>query len=74
MIMTIHEKAIRLVEGGIVEIEADWFRLRKLPDYYEGISCLECDLDSICHDEHADVCEECEVISNRRCYLQLAHK
>ena len=71
--MTVHDKAIRLLEGGIVEIEADWFRLIKLPDYYDDISCMECKLDSICHVEHAEVCEECEVISQRKCCLHLAH-
>ena len=72
--MTIHDKAIRLVEGGIVEIEADWFRLRKLPDYYDDNPCMECELDSICQIEHQDICGECEAISHRRCYLQLASK
>ena len=30
--MTVHDKAIRLLEGGIVNIKGDWFRLRKLSD------------------------------------------
>lgn len=74
MIMTIHDKAIRLIEGGIVEIKADWFRLRKFPDYYDDNPCMECDLDSICRGEHTDVCGECESILRRKCCLQLAHK
>lgn len=70
--MTIHDKAIRLVEGGIVEIDSNWFRLIQLPDDYEDVPCMVCDLDSICRMEHTDVCGECEAISNKRCYLQLA--
>ena len=70
--ITEHDKAIRLLEGGIVEIDANWFRLRRFPDYYEGNPCEECELDSICRLEHTDVCGECEAISNRRCMLKLA--
>ena len=72
--MTIHDKAIRLLEGGIVEIEGNWFRVIIFPDDYNDIPCMECDLDSICRMEHTDVCGECEAISDRRCCLRLAHK
>lgn len=72
--MTIHDKAIRLLEGGIVEIDSDWFRLITLPDDFDGNPCMECDLDSICRMEHVDICGECEMISHKRNILQLAHK
>lgn len=72
--MNVHEKAIRLLEGGIVEIASNWFRVRKFPAYYDGIPCGVCELDSICRDDHIDVCAECEKISHRRCCLQLAQK
>ena len=81
--MTEHDKAIRLLEGGIVEIEANWFRLKRFPNDYDGNPCEECELDSICRQEHTDICVECrlehldicvecEAISNQRCCLQLA--
>lgn len=70
--MTVHDKAIRLLEGGIVEIDGNWFRLRQFPEDYDDIPCEECDLDSICQMEHTDVCAECEVITKIRCCLQLA--
>lgn len=70
--MTIHDKAILLLEGGIVEIDSDWFYLKRFPDYYDDNPCMECNLDSICRMEHTDVCGECEAISNRRCCLELA--
>ena len=71
---TVHDKAIRLIEGGIVEIEGNWFRLKRFSEYFDDNTCNECELDSMCHWEHVQICEECEAISNRRCCLQLAHK
>lgn len=73
LMMSVHDKAIRLLEGGIVEIEGDWFKLMRFPDYYDGNPCMECNLDSICRMEHTDICGECEAISKRRCCLRLAH-
>lgn len=74
LIMTVHDKAIRLCEGGIVEIEGNWFRLIRFPDYFDDNPCMECELDSICRLEHTDICGECEAISGRRCCLQLVNK
>ena len=70
--MTVHDKAIRLLEGGIVNIKGDWFRLRKLSDNEGFTPCTECELDSICREEHEAVCEECDAISGAVCCLQLA--
>lgn len=72
MSMTVHDKAIRLLEGGVVEIEGNWFRLIRFPENYDGIPCYECNLDSICREEHEDVCAECDAISGRICCLRLA--
>ena len=72
--MTVHDKAIRLLEGGVVEIKSNWFSLRRLPEGEFIYPCLECNLDSICHGEHADVCEECDTISGGKCCLQLANE
>lgn len=72
--MNVHDKAIRLLEGGIVEIRGNWFGLLKFPADYDDFPCVECDLDSICRNDHIDVCTECEKISNRRCCLKLALK
>lgn len=70
--MTVHDKAIRLLEGGVVEIDGNWFRVRKLPADYNDSPCVECNLDSICKMNHSDVCEECDAISHKKCYLELA--
>lgn len=69
---SVHEKAIRLVEGGAVEIDCNWFRLIRFPEEYDGNPCMDCELDSICRMEHTDICEECEAITYRKCCLQLA--
>lgn len=69
--MKVHDKAIRLLEGGVVQIEGNWFRLRQFPEYFNDIPCWECDLDSICKREHMEVCSVCEAISLRRSCLQL---
>ena len=71
--MTVHDKAIRLLEGGVVEINGNWFRLLQYETDVEVDACNECTLDSICRMEHVDVCAECESISKRNCCLRLAH-
>lgn len=70
--MNIHDKAIRLIEGGVVDIDSNWFRLKIFPDYYDDNSCMECNLDSICRYQHVEVCAECEAITRRKCCLLLA--
>ena len=70
--MTILDKAITLLENGVVEIDGDLFRLRKYPDNCIGNKCKECDVYSICGIEHATICAECEIVSRKRCGLQLA--
>lgn len=72
--MTVHDKAIRLLEGGIVQIEGNRFQVKRFPNNYDGITCNECSLDYICRQEHMDICAECEAISNRDCCLELANK
>lgn len=69
--MTVHDKAIRLLEGGVVNIEGNWFGLRRLSDDYDDSPCIACNLDSICKKEHSDICNECDAISGTKCFLQL---
>lgn len=69
--MTIHEKAIRLVEGGIVDVDNHVVRAVKAP--IEIDTCELCDMDCLCHrgTEMADVCEECDSVGNWCYYLKL---
>lgn len=68
---SIHEKAIRLVEGGIVEIDGHSVRLVKIPDCFD--TCSHCEMDCLCHlgTEMCSVCIECVEITNKNCFLKL---
>ena len=69
--MTIHEKAIRLLEGGIVDVDGHSVCAIKAPVEY--CTCEVCDMDCLCHKgtEMADVCEECDSIGSWEYYLKL---
>ena len=68
---SIHEKAIRLVEGGIVEVDGHSVRLIK--DDSDLLSCELCDMDCLCHigTEMCDICVECTSIVRGQCFLEL---
>ena len=71
---TIHDKAIRLCEGDIVEIEGNWFRLVRFSEYFDDNACMECELGSICKMWHVNICAKCEIITRKRCCLHLVTK
>lgn len=68
---SIHEKAIRLVEGGIVEVDGHSVRLVK--DDSDLLSCELCDMNCLCRvgTEMCSVCVECVSIFKGNCYLEL---
>lgn len=70
----LHEKAIRLIEGGHEQVEGLWVRLIKIP--YEVDSCMECEMDCLCHkgNEICNLCTECEKIIGYTCCLKLVNK
>lgn len=65
----IHDKAIRLVEGGIVEVDGLSVKLHREPYIFDPCFC--CDMDSLCHkgSEMCSVCEECDRITKNDCLL-----
>lgn len=69
----IHEKAIRLLEGGKVIVDGLSVKMAKCPT--EELACNICKMDSICHfgSEMHYVCRECDMISQQNCYLILTH-
>lgn len=71
VIIKVHDKAIRLLEGGAVNIDGNWFKLKKFPIIDGFCPCYECNLDSICREEHVAVCQECDDISGKKCCLIL---
>ena len=68
---SVHEKAIRLLEGGIVEVDGHSVKLVNVPDMFD--TCNSCEMDSLCHTgtEMCDVCIECVEISKKNCILEL---
>ena len=66
---SVHEKAIRLVEGGIVDINGHSVMLVKYPYIFDPCFC--CDMGRFCHygNEMCLVCEECDSISDMDCFL-----
>ena len=69
--LSVHEKAIRLIEGGIVDVDGHSVKLVILPFIFDP--CLYCEMDYLCHygTEMCDVCEECDAITRMDCFLTL---
>lgn len=65
----IHEKAIRLCEGGAVEINGLWVRTRVVEDDINP--CEICEMDCLCRMEMTDLCGECEAYDRKRHLLYL---
>ena len=66
---TIHEKAIRLIEGGVVEISGMSVIMRHEPYIFDP--CYVCDMDCLCHkgNDICNLCEECDLITGEDCFL-----
>lgn len=67
--MSVHEKALRLIEGGIVACND--LPVRAIDFKGEGIPCYTCEMDSACNMEMTDLCAECDKITHSRHYLKL---
>ena len=68
---SIHEKAIRLIEGGIIEVSGLCVRIGHSPNIFDP--CYVCEMDCLCHKGNpiCDLCEECESITRDNCFLIL---
>lgn len=68
---SVHEKAIRLVEGGIVVVDGHSVKLVKYNEIFDPCYC--CEMDCLCHmgNEMCEVCTECGSITNMSCFLIL---
>lgn len=67
--LSVHDKAVRLLEGGIVDVDGHAVKLCDAMDTYDP--CLECEMDCLCHrgSEMCSVCEECDMISGNYWFL-----
>lgn len=61
---SVHEMAIRLLEGGIVEIDNLCFSMTEIEG--DDIACTYCSIDSICSKNIIDVCLEADLITRTR--------
>lgn len=69
-VMSIHDKAIALLEGQHVEINGLMFKaVKETVDVVNP--CASCCLDSICHEEVVEVCAECDEIMGKAYRLEL---
>ena len=69
--MSIHDKAIRLLEGGIVEVDGHCVKYGGRGLVFRP--CFKCKMDCLCHNgtEMAAVCAECDSITGHDCFLVL---
>lgn len=70
-IESIHSKAVRLLEGGVVEVQG--LSVKVVAEKWLCDPCFKCEMDSICHfgSEMCNVCQECDIISKKDCFLVL---
>lgn len=70
---SLHERAIRLVEGGVVQVDGYVVRAIKAP--IDELPCNVCDMDCLCHrdddTEMAYLCEKVDEIERDCYYLKL---
>lgn len=70
--MTLHDKAVRLCEGGVVECSGHYVRAKEIPDGF--CPCMECSMDSACDMEMTDLCAECDGLTRTPHILFFNHK
>ena len=66
-----HEKAVRLHEGGTVEISGHAVRAIEIET--DAIPCMDCQMDSACTDEMEHICYLCDQYSHTTHILEFAH-
>lgn len=69
---TLHDKAIRLLEGGIVEIDGHFVKAVRVAD--DESPCALCNMDSACRMNMLELCGEVECISRKRYLLKFAYE
>lgn len=69
----LRQKAALLKDGQVVRIGGDFFKAARLPECWDESPCNICELDSICHDDITDVCNELDGLRPYKWYLKLAH-
>lgn len=68
----LYEKAVRLAEGGIVEIAGHFVRAVNVPA--AECPCDLCEMDSACRMEMTDLCAELDAYTRSKNLLKFAYK
>lgn len=68
--MSLHDKAVRLCEGGVVECMGHFVKAKAIDT--NDLPCIDCEMDSICRDEMCDLCAECDGLMDKEYMLILA--
>lgn len=70
---SLHDKAIRLVEGGVVEVDGHSVKMGHQSFIFDP--CFVCEMDSLCHkgNEFCNLCEECDYITGEDCFLYFSN-
>lgn len=69
---TLYAKAVRLAEGGVVEINGHFVKAIDVEDAENP--CDVCNMDSVCRMEMADLCAEVDGYTRSPHYLKFAYE
>lgn len=67
--MTLHEMAVRLSEGGAVQIYGLFVMAKRVND--DDMPCELCDMDSLCRGKMVDLCSEVDIYDGFKHILYL---
>lgn len=70
--MSLHDMAVRLCEGGVVEFNSLFLKAMVVP--YEMNECDVCRMDCLCHDAIINLCSACNDYDRRKHLLYLANE
>lgn len=68
----LHQKAVRLCEGGAVQVSGLMIKAKRIPDGF--CACENCEMDSACDMEMVDLCAECDGYDHHKHILYIATK
>lgn len=69
--LSIHDKAVRLCEGGEAEISGHF--VKAVECICDLAPCEVCSMDSACTEEMADLCSECYMVTHKTYFLRFAY-
>lgn len=68
----LHAKAIRLCEGGIVEVDGHFVKAEVVDE--SVCACDVCEMDSVCRMDMTDLCGECDAYERKSHILKFAYQ